>query len=241
VLRRRPLIVTTAVTIVLAVTATTVNLAVEHTARGRIAEAVACRLKPTGSVSADFTGAFAGLRAITGNLGTAHIAAEGVRRGGTEVNVAADLHDVSTDGTISGGTATATITYAELQKRLAAQGGGAQGLTVGSDSGGLVLTGRLGRLGLPVTVHTRVTTARDSLTVTPTSVSVLGQDIAVARLSSMPGGDGVADRLTPHTVALPQLPSGVRLTGARTDGRGLALALDVTRAAAVQHKGAACA
>lgn len=239
--RRKSLVRTTAVAAVLVVTATAVDLAVEHTARGRIAEAVACRLNPTGPVSAHLTSSFAGLRVVTGNLGTAHIAADGVRSGDTEVNVAADLHDVSTDGTTSGGTATATITYAELRKRLAAQGGGIEGLTVGGDDGGLVLTGSVGRMGLPVTVHTLVTAVKDSLTVTPTTVHALGQDIAVADLASMPGGDDLAGRLKARTVALPELPDGVRLTGTRTDATGLTLALDITRGAAGKDKDAACA
>ncbi|WP_188281346.1 LmeA family phospholipid-binding protein [Streptomyces sp. CBMA29] len=239
--RRRPLVVTAAVAALLAGTATAVDLAVEHTARGRIAEAVACRLKPSGPVTAELTSAFAGLRVLTGNLGSAHIAADGVRRDGTEVKVTVDLHDVSTDGTTSGGTATATIAYAELQKRLAARDGKVAGLTVGGEGGGLVLTGGIGGLRLPVTVHTRVTTGKDSLTVTPTTVRVLGRDVAVADLASMPGGGDLAARLGPHTVALPELPDGVTLTGARTDGTGLALALDLARGAAGKDKDAACA
>ncbi|MFJ5614029.1 LmeA family phospholipid-binding protein [Streptomyces sp. NPDC093221] len=239
--RRRRLVVTAVVAALLTGAATAVDLAVEHTARGRIAEAVACRLKPTGPVTAELTSAFAGLRVLTGNLGSAHIAADGVRRGDTEVNVAVDLHDVSTDGTTSGGTATATIAYAELQKRLAARDGKVAGLAVGGDGGGLVLTGSIGGLRLPITVHTRVTTGKDGLTVTPTTVRVLGRDVAVADLASLPGGGDLAGRLGPRTVALPELPDGVRLTGARTDGTGLALSLELARGAAGKDKDAACA
>ncbi|SFF66084.1 Protein of unknown function [Actinacidiphila alni] len=246
---RRKRYVLIAAAALLAGAATTVDLVVEHAARSRIAAAVACRLQPSGRVSADLTSAFAGLRAVTGNLGGAHISAAGVRRDGTVVEVAADLRDVSTDGTTGGGTATATITFAELRKRIAARDDGAaggptaglpDGLTLGADHGALVLTGTAGPLRLPVTVHTRVTTAQDSVTVTPTTVSVLGQEIAVDRLAAVPGGGDLAGRLGPRTVPLPELPGGVRLSGARADDRGLVLALDIARGAAGADRTAAC-
>lgn len=240
--RRKPLIVTAAVAAALVVGAGAADVAVEHAARGRIVDAAACRLKTTGPVSADLTSTFAGLRVVTGNLGSVHIAARNVRRDGTDLDVAADLHDVTTDGTTSGGSATATIGYGELQKRLTGLGDDlsedVEGLKAGSDSGGLVLTGRVGRFGLPVTVHTRLTTAKDSLTVTPTTVTVLGQDVPVGELASMPGASGVADRLGPHTVRLPELPAGVRLSGAHADAEGLTLALAVDRGPA--GRGAGC-
>lgn len=236
--RRTPLLVTAGATAAVLVAATAVDLAVEHTAQQRIADAAACRLKTTGPVSADLTGTLAGLRAVTGNLGSVHIAADGVRRDGTAMDIAADLHDVTTGGTISGGTATATIAYGELQRRLGAEDSAAEGMTVGSDGGGgLTLTGRVGSLGIPVTVHTRVSTAADSLTVTPSSVTVLGQDVAVSRLASLPGGAELARRLTPRTVALPALPSGVTLTAARPGGAGLTLELRLTpRAGTAGHE-----
>jgi hypothetical protein len=199
------------------------DLALEHTARQRIAEAAACRLRPAGPVSAGFGGTLAGLRLLTGKLGTVHISADDVRRDGISLSVSADLHDVSTEGATSGGSATATIAYGELRRRL---GSAAAGLAPRPDgAGGLVLAGRLAGIPLPVTVRTRITTTADSLTVSPSAVSILGQVFPVDRLTANPKTARLAERLAPRTVTLPSLPRGVRLTGSRAGGDGLVLTL----------------
>jgi hypothetical protein len=126
---------------------------------------------------------------------------------------------------MSGGTATATISYDELGKRLNRK---AAGLRPASDGhGGLVLTGTLVGIPLPVTVHTTIATSADTVTVTPTDVEVLGRDIPVSRMTGSQGGSALAAKLAPRTVNAPRLPAGVRLAGARTgaDGLGLSLAL----------------
>jgi hypothetical protein len=143
------------------------------------------------------------------------------------MSVSADLHDDTTKGATSGGSATATIAYGELRKRL---GSAAGGLAPGSDgAGGLILTGRLAGIPLPVTVRTRITPTADSLTVAPAAVWVLGQVFPVDGLAADPATARLADRLAPRTVTLPELPHGIRLTGSRAGDDGLVLTLALPR------------
>ncbi|WP_328473050.1 LmeA family phospholipid-binding protein [Streptomyces sp. NBC_00448] len=221
--RRKPLIVATAVVAGLALLASAADLVLAHTARERIARAAGCKLKPTGPVSADLSGSLAGLRLLTGDVGTVHIRAEDVRRDGLDLSVAADLHEVTTKGTMSGGTATATISYDELGKRLNRKGAGLRPESDGH--GGLVLTGTLVGIPLPVTVHTSISTSKDAITVTPTDVDVLGRTLPVSQMTGGQGGSALAAKLAPRTVKAPELPPGVALTGARTDSHGLGLML----------------
>lgn len=226
-LRRTPLVVTAAVLVVVTAAAAAADVLIERTARQHIVHAAICRLRPTGPVSASLSGSLAGLRMLTGEVGTVHIEARDVRRNGTALSVTAELHHVTTKGTTSGGTATATIPYAELRKRL---GDSVAGLSPGTDGhGGLVLTGTLAGIPLPVTVQTRITTAAGSLTVRPTSVSLLGQDFPVDRLAAQPDTKRLAGRLEPRTVKTPQLPGGVVLTGAHAGDDGLDLTLSLPR------------
>lgn len=225
-LRRRPLAVTAGVLAAVVVLAAAADVLLERTARERIARAARCQLRPTGPVSAELSGSLAGLRLLTGRVGTVHIEAEDVRRGGTSLSVAADLHEVTTKGRTSGGSATATISYDELRKRL---GSAAAGLMPGDDGhGGLVLTGTFVGIPLPVTVHTRITTAADSLTVAPTDVSILGENFALDRLAARPNTAGLAAKLKPRTVRAPELPAGVRLTGTHAGSDGLGLTLSIS-------------
>lgn len=226
--RRRTRLLITAGVAATAIAVTGVgDLLLEHTARQRIVDAATCRLRPTGQVSARLTGTLAGLRLLTGKVGTIHINARDVQRDGTRLTVSADLHDVTIRGATSGGSATATLGYGELRKRL---GSAAGGLAPGSDGAGrLVLRGRLGGIPLPVTVRTRLTATADSVTVTPADVTVLGRVFPVDRLAAVPATAGLAERLAPRTVTLPALPRGVRLTSARAGESGLTLTLALPR------------
>jgi LmeA-like phospholipid-binding len=225
-LRRTPLLVTVVVTVAAVLLAGVGDVLLERAARSRIAGAAACRLRPSGPVSAELTGTLAGLRLLTGHVGTVRIAAEDVRRDGTSLTVAAELHGVTTGGSIGGGSATATLPYRELDGRL---GSGVAGLRPGADGhGGLVLTGTLAGIPLPLTVHVRLSTGADRVTVTPTDVSLLGQDIPVASLAADPRTAQLAGRLAPRSLTLPQLPDGVRLVSVTTDGDGLRLNLTLT-------------
>lgn len=237
-LRRTPLLVTTGIVLAAVTAAGVADLALEHTARQRIARAAACRLRPTGPVSAELSGTLPGLHLLTGDLGTVHIGARDVRRDGVSMTVAADLHNVTTKGATSGGTARATISYGELRKRL---GSAAGGLEPGADGGRLVLTGSLGGLiPLPVAVHTRIDTTADSLTVTPTDVSLLGGVIPVSRLASIRGASGLAAKLAPRTVRLPGLPAGAQLTSARAAADGLRLDLSLPRSSGKSYAANGC-
>lgn len=238
VLRRRPVLAASgAAAVVLAVLAGG-DVVLAHTARDRIADAAACRLRPSGPVSARLSGAFAGLRLLTGDVGTVRITARDVRREGTTLTVSAELHGVTTSGSMAGGSATATLSYDELSRKA---GGGVAGLRPGDDGhGGLLLTGTLAGIPLPLTVHTRLTASDGELTVTPTDVVVLGEDFALDRLAAAPSGRGIAAKLAPRTVTLPQLPHGVRLTGASATPEGLRLRLALAPAAASgRHSGCA--
>ena len=99
----------------------------------------------------------------------------------------------------------------------------------------LVLTGTLAGLPLPVTVHARIGTTARSVTVTPTDVDVLGQVFRVASLSASPRTAPLAAKLAPHTVTVPELPSGVRITGARAGADGLRLTASISPGTASQH------
>lgn len=241
-LRRTPALIA-AGTVTALVGVFVADVAVEHTAQDRIARAAGCRLQARGPVTAELSGAFAGLRALTGQVGSVHLAAEGVRRADTDMDIKAELHDVTRDGGISGGRATATIPYEALQKRLAASGeaaSGADGLTVGGDAKGLTLTGTVGGLGLPVTVHASTSATAAGLTITPTTVTVLGRELPIATVSGLPGAAGLAERLAPRTVDVGDLPEGVSLTGARTTGAGLSLDASLARSAASESDGKNC-
>ncbi|MBM9507343.1 LmeA family phospholipid-binding protein [Actinacidiphila acididurans] len=220
---RKPVIVSLGVAAAVLAAAGAADLTLAHVARHRVEKAVACRLHPTGPVGADLESTFAGLRAVSGDLGTVHVTADGVKRAGTDLNVSADLRHVTRKGT-RGGTATAVVPYTELRKRL----GGDGAFTFGSDGSDLVLTGTVGSLGLPVTVRTATTTTRNSVTVTPTTVGVLGRDIPVADLSGTGMGSGLSDRLKPHTVSLAHLPAGASVVSASAGHDGLAVHLSLS-------------
>ncbi|MFF1410526.1 DUF2993 domain-containing protein [Streptomyces sp. NPDC058289] len=242
-LRRTPVLVTAGITAALA-GVFVADVVVEHTAQERIARAAGCRLQARGPVTAELSGTFAGLRALTGRVGSVHLAAEDVRRADTEMDIKADLYDVTRDGSMSGGRATATIPYEALQKRLADSGegaaAGAEGLTVGGDTKGLTLTGTVGGLGIPVTVHASTTATATGVTITPTTVTVLGRELPIATVSGLPGAAGLVERLAPRTVDVGDLPEGVSLTGARTTGAGLTLDASLAKSASADTDGNHC-
>ncbi len=224
-LRRRPLVVLAAVLAGVLVLSGAADVLLARTARQRIERAAMCKLRPAGRVTADLSGRLAGLRLLTGSVGTVRVRAGDVRRGGLRMSVVADLRDVTTKGHTAGGTATATVAYEDLRAKL---GNAAAGLRPGGDGhGGLVLTGTLAGVPLPVTVHTRIAVAADRITVTPTSVSVLGEDFPVDRLAARPDGAGLARKLRPRTVRVPQLPTGVRLERVTATDDGLVMALSL--------------
>lgn len=247
--RRVPLLATAgAAGLVLVVGGT--DLVVSHLADERIARAVACRLTTKGPVDVDL-GAFAGLTALAGHLGTTHVSAKDVQRQDIALDVSVTLDGLTTKGAYDGGAARATIPFDELDKRI---GGGASGggsgkgsgagsaVTAGVEGNDLVLRTRMGGLGLSVTVRTAVTTTADSVTITPTAVSVLGRTIPVDQLP--PGASGLSSRLKPHTVKVP-VPQGAALTGAHADRSGLVLtfhlAASSTRSGGGKGGSGACA
>ncbi|MFF3209164.1 DUF2993 domain-containing protein [Streptomyces sp. NPDC002886] len=243
-LRRTPALVAAGIATAL-IGAFAADLAVEHTAQDRIARAAGCRLQARGPVTAELSGTFAGLRALTGQVGSVHLAAEDVRRAGMDmdVDVKADLYDVTRDGGMSGGRATVTIPYEALQKRLADSGeatAGIEGLKVGGDAKGLTLTGTVGGLGLPVTVHASTDTTASGLTITPNTVTVLGRELPIATVRGLPGAGGLAEQLAPRTVEVGDLPEGVSLTGARTTGAGLTLDASLAKSFTPDAAGGSC-
>lgn len=222
--RRRLIVIASVLVAVLAV-ASAADVLLARTARERIERAAMCKLRPAGRITADLSGRLAGLRLLTGTVGAVRIHAQDVRRGGMRMSVVAELRDVTTKGRTAGGSATATVAYDDLRTRL---GDAAAGLRPGTDGrGGLVLTGTLVGIPLPVTVHTRIAVAADRITVTPTFVSVLGEDFPLDRLAARPDGAGLARHLRPRTVAVPQLPPGVRLETVTAADDGLVMTLSL--------------
>jgi len=103
------------------------------------------------------------------------------------------------------------------------------------DGTGLTLTTTAGPLGLPVTVHTSVTVAPHSLTITPTTITLMGQQLPVSALAQFPGAStALTSRLAPRTINLPQLPAGTELSSAHASPSGLSLVLTLHPAAHAQ-------
>ncbi|MFF3208079.1 MULTISPECIES: DUF2993 domain-containing protein [unclassified Streptomyces] len=217
--RRRALIAATTAASLVAVL-TGVDLFVERKVEDKIAELAKCRLGDASSVSAQLGDAFAGLKAVTGSIGTVQIDAGRVRREDLDMTVHASLYGVSADGGATSGTASATVSYAQLGKRLDGDAGTAR---LGSDGTHLTLTATVGDLGVPVTVLMDLSTTSQSVTMTPTTVSLLGRDMPISSVSALPGAAAMTDKLKPRTIDIDKLPAGTRLTGARPNADGLSL------------------
>ncbi|MBS2533883.1 DUF2993 domain-containing protein [Catenulispora sp. NF23] len=210
--------------------ATAVDLAVEHTARHRIAQKVACRLHPSGGISADLTSPLAGLRTLTGDVGDVRVDARGVRNHNTDLDLHLNLRGVTTAGTVGSATASAVIGFDELQKHLTrpavttGPNSPTAPATLGDDGTDLAFTQTL--RGMPVTVVAALSTTPDSLTITPTELQVLGRSVPISALSPT-AASGLADKLKPRTIHLPHLPAGTALTSATAGPDGLSLNLAI--------------
>lgn len=213
-----------AVTVTLAALVGATDLVVEHTTEEQVAARAARRLKPEGPVHADLTTPLAGLRTLGGDVGDVEVSAEDVHRQHTTMDVTVHLKGVTTDGDSAGGTATATVGYDQVAGRLGAQ---ADGMTASGRDGDLILGGNVGALGLPVTVHAELSATSDAFTITPTTVTVLGRDVAVDDLAGLPSASGLRDRLRPRTVPVAGLPHGVALTSVSAADNGLVLTFSI--------------
>ncbi|MGW1917748.1 LmeA family phospholipid-binding protein [Streptomyces sp. NPDC002076] len=212
----------TAATLALLTSAT--DLWVEHRTEERVVAQAQRRLKPDGPVHADLTTPLAGLRTLGGEVGDVEVRAKGVHAQHAVLDVTVRLKDVTTNGDSAGGTATATVGYDQVTRRLGALG---NGLTADGQDGHLILAGSVGRLGLPVTVRATLATTAHAFTITPTTVDVLGRSVAVDDLADLPAASGLRDELRPRTVAVTGLPHGVALTSAHAAGDGLVLGFSI--------------
>jgi len=200
------------------------NHLVRSSAESKIAKTVACGLKSSGPTSAHLTGPWAGLGILSGDLGTVNVSAEQVRLGDTSVNVTATLHHVTTSAKTTGGKASTTIAYAQLQRRLSAELGTDLQLT--GDGHNLVIDTTF---GIPVTVDATLTTAPQAVTITPTQVGVLGQKYSVPALLRSPLSAMLPkNTLQPRIIPLSGLPAGINLTTATPTAGSLRLAFDLT-------------
>ncbi len=225
-----------AAAVALATVTCATDLLVEHRTEERVAAQVVRRLKPHGPVHASLGTPLAGLRTLGGEVGDVEVSAADVHRQHTVVDVTVRLKGVTTDGDSAGGSATATVGYDQVARRLGALG---DGLTAAGQDGDLVLGGTVGRLGLPVTVRAGLSTGSGGFTVTPTTVDVLGRSVAVTDLDALPAASGLRDRLKPRTVAVTGLPRGVALTSAHATERGLALDFSIAAGPAPGRAGKA--
>ncbi|MEY9932249.1 hypothetical protein ABH926_006898 [Catenulispora sp. GP43] len=219
-LRRRSSVIAMAATVLVVVAVLVADVAIKHVAEGRIAKVAGCRLQAAGPVGASLPGTFAGLGAVFGSVGDVRVQADGVSRDGVAAHVDTVLHGVTTGGATSGGTAVATAPYSAMRQQLV-QMSGLTDPVLSADGAGLVIAGS--RSGIPVTVHASISTGPDALTITPTTVRVLGRDIPVASLTSIPLIKDLARQLDPKVFALPDLPDGAVLTAARPGPSGLSL------------------
>ncbi|MFF9819604.1 hypothetical protein [Streptomyces sp. NPDC014006] len=222
--RRKTRLVLAVTAAILALLVSATDLLVEHRTEGRIVAQAARRLRPDGPVRADLTTPLAGLHTLGGEVGDVEVSAKGVHRRHAVLDVTVHLKDVTTEGDSAGGTATATVGYDQVARRLGAVG---NGLTAGGQGGDLILSGSVGPLGLPVTVRATVSTTAHACTITPTTVSVLGRSAAVDDLAALPAASGLRDELRPRTVAVTALPQGVALTSAHAGDDGLVLGFSI--------------
>ncbi|MFF4213207.1 LmeA family phospholipid-binding protein [Streptomyces sp. NPDC001796] len=227
--RRRLLLVTSAAFAVMAPLAG--NAVLTHRAEQRIDRVAACRLAPVAQVSATLDSPLAAVNMLGGSVGDVDLQADGLRRNGMALHLDAHLRQVTTGGATHGGSATVTIPYPQLTKRLPHPDSGPP-WTPGTDGTGLILTGTAGTLGVPVTVHTDIAVHAGTLVVTPTELTVLGRTLPVATVRDDVRDTSLAERLKPRVIRFPTLPTGVRLTGARAADDGLALHLHLASGAA---------
>ncbi|MFF3907893.1 LmeA family phospholipid-binding protein [Streptomyces sp. NPDC001848] len=227
--RRRLLLATSAAFTVVALMAG--NAVLTHRAEQRIDHIAACRLAPVAHVSATLDSPLAAVNMLGGSVGDVDLRADGLRRNGTALHLDAHLRQVTTGGATHGGSATVTIPYTQLAKRLPQPGSGPP-WTPGTDGTGLILTGAAGTPGVPVTVHTDIAVHTGTLVVTPTELTVLGRTVPVATVRGNLPGTSLAQRLKPRVIRFPALPTGVFLTGARAAADGLALHLHLAAGAA---------
>ena len=174
------------------------NASIEHRVESRVAAAADCRIQPSGNVTASLDGTFAGLEALSGKADSVTVHASDVNRHGVDVDVDATLHDVKNNGTTQGGTATVTASYDKLTQYFNGKSN-ARDVTVGSDGTGLAFSTTT-KQGVPVTIHATLKTTDDSLSVTPTDITLLGRTVPVDTVSRFSGSSGIADRLEPKTV-----------------------------------------
>ncbi|MFI1168891.1 LmeA family phospholipid-binding protein [Streptomyces sp. NPDC020801] len=229
-MNRRHLVIAVSAAVLVAATSLTGSVALTHRAEQRIADAAACRLAPVGDVSATLDNPLAAVTMLRGAVGDVDVHAEHLRRGGMSMALDAHLRGVRTDGATHGGSATVTVPYSQLAKRLDRKSGNAW--TLGTDGRGLTLTGVAGPLGVPVTVHTDMALRARALVVTPTEVTILGRTVALNALPGSTADTALAQRLKPRSFALPALPSGVRPTVARAGASGLTVHLALPSATA---------
>ncbi|WP_194893622.1 hypothetical protein [Catenulispora pinisilvae] len=226
-LRRRSSVIAIAVTVVLVLVAVGVgNVVIKHVAEGRIARLAGCQLSAGGPVGDSLPGTFAGLGAVFGDVGDVHVWADGVQRDGVTAHVDAVLHDVTTGGSTSGGTAVASAPYSAMTQQLV-QMSGLTDPSMAPDGAGLVITGS--RSGIPVTVHTSISSSADGFTITPTTVVVFGKEMSVASLRSLLLVKDLARQLDPKVFALPGLPDGAALTAVRPGPSGLSLDFSIPK------------
>ncbi|MEZ0110126.1 hypothetical protein ABH920_004141 [Catenulispora sp. EB89] len=226
-LRRRSTVITAGVVALALVVVLIANGVIKHVAEGRIAHLATCRLQATGPVHAALPGTFAGLGAVFGSVGDVHVQADGVPRDGVTAHVDAVLHDVTPGGATSGGTAIATTPYSAITQQLVQMSGLTDPTMAADGTTGLLITGS--RAGLPVTVHATISTSPDSFTITPTTVRVLGRNVSVAGLQSIPLVKDLAHQLDPKVFALPNLPDGATLTTVQAGASGLSLDFSVPK------------
>ncbi|POX52847.1 LmeA family phospholipid-binding protein [Streptomyces sp. Ru72] len=226
--RRLLLAISVALTVLAPLSA---NAVLTHRVEQRIERVAACRLAPVAQVGATLDSPVAAVTMLGGSVGDVDLRADGLRRDGMALHLDAHLRQVTTGGAVHGGSATVTIPYPQLAKRLPHPDSG-PARTPGTDGTGLILTVTAGTLGVPVTVHTDIAAHAGTLLVTPTELTVLGRTLPVATVRDNVRDTSLAERLKPHVLRFPALPVGVRLTGARAADDGLALHLHLAAGAA---------
>lgn len=191
------------------VVATVVGDRVMHsTIEARIAGRAGCMLR-----SSDVTASLRSLTTLphlaTGELGTVDVRACDARRNGMPLDVTASLHGVRTDGRVATSTETVAVPYQPVLHRRGAGMPASPGrLTVtgiAGDGRDLLIHAPAAQFGVPVDVSATLTTTSDSVTITPTRLSMLGHTIPVAAIRGVLGArDPRAARgLHPRTISLP--------------------------------------
>lgn len=184
-----------------------------------------------------------------GELGTVRLTATGVHRNGLILDLTAQLRGVTTAGEVASSSDHVLVGYGAAARHGAAPGGPGGGgggsahvSSVTGDGRHLLIGLDVGALGSTATLVAAVSTDGSGLTVTPTSLEVMGRTLSVGEIEPLLAARNptLAVQLRPRRRAFAGLPQGARVDDVRPDPNGLAILLSTGRLTAASLRGPMC-